>query len=438
MIHSRVLSSDPVSCPLDYAVIRVLAIQLQLEDLDGKAQSYLDSLKASVSVDWGASMLPPDSAKEGMEYDLILLGPASHSMAWDQAATCKQDTGAGLVIFLEPGSPETRGVVQSPIEGGVWSIPDWLFSSMLPWVLAHCGERKRLLTEQARLAEQLHGMQYRLEMADMASTVLHNVGNVLNSVNVAGKVLEDLATQSSVVLINRISDLLKAHEQDWMTFLSEDPKGQKILPFLTKVGPSLVVEQQTFLKELQGLQRHLSHVRHIILSHQEMARVEGQVKPVAIADLLEQALELSFHPGDARWVTIQRDFSPVPPVLAEEHQVLQILVNLFRNAKQAMQQHDQPRHTLTLSVRPQIHESPSQVAVSIQDTGMGIAPEHVSCMFRRGFTTKKDGNGIGLHSSAMTLEKLGGSLSVQSAGVGLGATFTLTIPVAGEDDASGD
>jgi signal transduction histidine kinase len=267
--------------------------------------------------------------------------------------------------------------------------------------------------------------------------VLHNVGNVLNSVNVAGKVLEDLATQSSVVLINRISDLLKAHEQDWMTFLSEDPKGQKILPFLTKVGPSLVAEQQTFLKELQGLQRHLSHVRHIILSHQEMARAQGQVKPVAIADLLEQALELSFHPGDARWVTIQRDFSPVPPVLAEEHQVLQILVNLFRNAKQAMQQHDQPRHTLTLSVRPQIHELPSQVAVSIQDTGMGIAPEHVSCLFRRGFTTKKDGNGIGLHSSAMTLEKLGGSLSVQSAGVGLGATFTLTIPVAGEDDASG-
>ncbi len=422
-------SADSLS-GLDPASIRILAVDLQRLDLDVNSQACLDSRSSSVVVDWGTSTRLVDCVGEGGAYDLVLIGQSSQASSVIQAVRFKQENKVGLVLLLESGTQGAAGLVGSPTKGRVWKVPDHMLSMVLPWAIELCVERKALLAEQLRMDRQLQDMEYRLEMADMASTVLHNVGNVLNSVNVAGKVLEDLTTQSSVVLINRMSDLLKEHDQDWMTFLSEDPKGKKILPFLRKIGASLLTEQQAFLKEIQGLQRHLSHVRHIILSHQAMARDHGRVESVAIEDLLEQAIELSFQPGDRHWVTIQREFLPVPMVFVDKHQILQILVNLFRNAKQAMQQHPLPMHTLTLSIRSQSDGTLSRVEVRLRDTGVGIAPEHLGRMFSRGFTTKKEGNGIGLHSSAMTLERLGGSLSVQSTGVGLGATFILAIPVA--------
>ncbi|MGD9850560.1 MAG: sensor histidine kinase [Nitrospirales bacterium] len=418
------------------SLIHVLAVNLQQTDLGHASQAFLDSLGSSLSIDWMASLPPQGNKEKNPTYDLVLIGHGPRPISWSEAAAFKQMTGAGLVLFLETGIPDDAGSIGSSATGGLWKISNHLLSAVLPWVIEQCLERKRFLMDQLRLDSQLQDAEYRFEMANVASTVLHNVGNVLNSVNVAGKVLEDLASQSSVMLIYRMSNLLKEHDEDWMTFLSEDPKGKKIIPFLKKIGEPLVEERQTLLKEIQGLQRHLSHVRHIILSHQAMARGHGWVEPVAIEELLEQAIELSFEPGDFGWVTIRREFSQVPRVLVDKHQVLQILVNLFRNAKQAMQQFPQPMHTFTLSTRRQVDAPYRQVEVIIQDTGVGIAPEHVNRMFMRGFTTKKEGNGIGLHSSVRTLEKLGGSLSVYSAGTGLGATFTIALPIAEEDKVS--
>ncbi len=418
------------------AFLRVLAINLPKTDLDPASQCFLDSLESSLSIDWLVSEIPIRETEKSQGYDLVVIGRSPLQIPWTEAVAFKQVTGAGLVVLLERDESDDVQSHKSSATAGIWRVSTHWLSFVLPWVIDQCLERKRLLMGQARLESQLRDAEYRLEMSNVASTVLHNVGNVLNSVNVAGKVLEDLVTQSSIMLIHRMSNLLKEHDEDWMAFLSEDPKGKKILPFLKKIGGPLVEEQQALLKEIQGLQRHLSHVRHIILSHQAMGRDHGWVEPVVIEELLEQAIELSFEPQDFGWVTIRREFCQVPRVLVDKHQVLQILVNLFRNAKQAMQQYAQPMHTFTLSTRRQATAPDQKVEVIVQDTGAGIAPEHVSRMFTRGFTTKKEGNGIGLHSSARTLEKLGGSLTVFSAGTGLGATFTIAVPIAGEGESS--
>ena len=430
MINSHVASSDPSPC-MASASIRVLAVNLQPTDLGEASRAWLEARETFLTVDWGTAPSCSTYAAESGRYDLILVGQSDRVMSSVQVGAMKQAIGAGLALLLDADKEKTNSV-EFTVEEGVWKIPGHVLPLVLPLVIEQCVERQRLIAKQASLEFQFRDMEYRLETANLASTVLHNVGNVLSSVNVAGKVLENLTMQSSVILINRMSDLLIEHEENWMTYLSEDPKGKKLLPLLKKLGGQLVEEQQALLKEIHGLQRHLSHVKHIILSHQTRTRQQGILEPVAVDELLEEALELSFQPGDARWVTIQREFLKVPPVLVEKHQMLQILVNLFRNAKQAMQQKPQRMHTLSLSTRLQATTPPAKVEVMVQDTGMGIAPEHLSRMFQRGFTTKKGGNGIGLHSSAMTLEKLGGSLSVHSAGVGKGAIFTLAIPPAEE------
>jgi signal transduction histidine kinase len=138
-------------------------------------------------------------------------------------------------------------------------------------------------------------------------------------------------------------------------------------------------------------------------------------------------MELSFQAGDAKWIMIQRDYQPVSAVLVEKHQLLQILVNLLRNAKQAMQLQGGSSHILTARVENR-SENGGSVVMTIRDSGIGIAPEHLVRMFTRGFTTKQDGNGIGLHSSIVTIHRMGGTLNVHSDGIGTGATFTLTLP----------
>jgi len=244
-------------------------------------------------------------------------------------------------------------------------------------------------------------------------------------------VVHELVNKSSVVLVHRIAELLKGHDEDWGTFLTQDPKGKRIPPALVKLGSHLIEEQRTVLKEIQGLVRNIDHVKQIIFSHQAMAKSRGMCESLSVVELVDQALELSFQPGDAKWIRIQRDYQPAPAVLVDRHQLLQILVNLLRNAKQAMQLQGGSSHFLTVRVEGRSEDGLS-VVMTIRDTGIGIAPEHLAWMFTRGFTTKQDGNGIGLHSSMVTIHRMGGSLQVHSDGIGTGATFTLTLPAQAE------
>ena len=114
----------------------------------------------------------------------------------------------------------------------------------------------------------------------------------------------------------------------------------------------------------------------------------------------------------------------MPPVYLYKHKVLQILINLVRNAKYACDASENPVKRLTLRVV----NNPDRIQISVIDTGIGISAENLPHIFEHGFTTRKDGHGFGLHSAAMAAKEMGGSLTVFSAGINQGATFTLELP----------
>jgi signal transduction histidine kinase len=109
----------------------------------------------------------------------------------------------------------------------------------------------------------------------------------------------------------------------------------------------------------------------------------------------------------------------------EKHKVLQVLVNLIRNAKNACDETGRADKQLTLRVTA----ANGRVIFSIIDNGIGIPPENLIRIFAHGFTTKKDGHGFGLHSGALAAKEMGGELRVHSDGVGQSATFTLELPL---------
>lgn len=413
--------------------LNILMIGFPESEIAPSCRSVLASLNPQPLVEWVPTVQNSIAQIEsGNPYDVIVLDCRKEQEVWDQVCWAAREGIDTVLLGVLRASEMNSG--QGPIAEDTlgYQVNELLAPTVLKWALHQAQERKELLAEQERLRSQLGEASYKIEMADVASTVLHNVGNVLTSVTVAANMVESVVDQSSVTLVNRMAELLRAHDEDLGKYLTEDPKGKRILPSLEKLGVHLVSEQQTILKEMQGLLRNIRHMKQIIASHQTMAKSAGQVEHVALVDVLSHAIELSFQPGDTKWISIHRDYQDVPTVLVDHHQLLQILVNILRNAKQAMRQQAQDSHELNLCVSYKRSDE-GFVVMTIQDSGMGIAPEHLSKMFTRGFTTKEDGNGIGLHSSIMAIQKMGGTMHVQSDGVGKGATFTLTFPVQSED-----
>jgi two-component system NtrC family sensor kinase len=289
-------------------------------------------------------------------------------------------------------------------------------------------ETLKEMAERKKLTKQLIDTSRRVGMADMATGVLHNVGNVLNSVNVAAGVVADTVRRSSLDKVSQTAELIEEHLQDIKNYLIKDPKGQQIPGYLIKLGQKLIQEQDTVVKELKELLTNIEHIKEIISVQQTVAKSSSMEEPVALADLMDQALSVNQASLEKWQVEVIRDYMTMPEVVVDKHQMLQVLVNLISNAKHAMKGMSGRPRVLTLRIVQFEENNSGWVQLEVDDRGVGISPEHMNRIFSQGFTTKKDGHGFGLHSGAISAKLMGGSLTVKSEGTGYGATFTLTVP----------
>ncbi len=290
-------------------------------------------------------------------------------------------------------------------------------------------QRKQAETEKQKLNSQLVATSRQAGMAEVATGVLHNVGNVLNSINVSASVVEDTLRKSKVSMLKQVADLLAGHAADLGAFMTRDERGRLVPSYLTKLAAHLAEEQAGLLGELKTLTSHVGHVKDIISLQQSISRTAGVVEPVALRDLLENALQMVAAIVSKYHIDVVREYTEVPQVRTDKHKVLQILVNLVTNAMDAMKETVEARDG-RLVVRIGRHRpDPRCLRVEVEDNGVGISPENLARIFTHGFTTKKKGHGFGLHSSVLAARELQGSLTAASPGPGGGATFTLVLPV---------
>jgi PAS domain S-box-containing protein len=268
------------------------------------------------------------------------------------------------------------------------------------------------------LASRLAGM------AEVATDVLHNVGNVLNSINVSASLVDERVRNSRVVDVCRLAELLERHTEDRAAFLTRDPKGQKVPGFIICLAQELASEQAAILEEISSLRRNVEHVNEIVAMQQSYAQISGAFENINVTDLLEDSLRMNADSLARHHVKIVRDFSVLPPICTDRHKVLQILINLLRNAEYACDKSGRSDKQVILRAS----NGDGRVEVAIIDNGVGIPPENLTRIFNHGFTTRKDGHGFGLHSGALAAKELGGSLTAHSQGWGLGAVFTLQLP----------
>lgn len=288
--------------------------------------------------------------------------------------------------------------------------------------------RKKAEAEKEKLYQQLMQASRQAGMADVASSVLHNVGNVLNSINVSTDTLLRTLKKPMVGDVCRIASLFREHQHNLQEFLSADPKGKQIPSYLGLVAESLTGSHQTIQGELDLLVKKVDHIKQVIMSQQEIARSGNIREPASAQELIEQALMMALPEPEKYRIHIERNYAAVPTIMTDRHQVLQILVNMMTNAKNSMVEHAGEIRCLTLRIGISSRNR-GVVRFEVIDTGCGIKSENLEKLFTQGFTTRKTGHGLGLHSSAISAKNLSGTLEAQSEGEGRGATFTLEIPL---------
>lgn len=265
-------------------------------------------------------------------------------------------------------------------------------------------------------------------MAEVATGVLHNVGNVLNSLNVSASVIASGLKLSKAESLRKVGALLRDHRSDLNSFLTHDPKGKRVPEFIASLARHAADERERLLQEVTALQNNIDHIKDIVSMQQTYATMVGMVEALDPIALMEDSLRMNAGALVRHEVRVIRDFQAVPPILGEKAKILQILVNLIRNAKYACDETGQPEKVLTLRIAPA--PTSGQIQLIVQDNGVGIPPENLTRIFGHGFTTRSDGHGFGLHSSANAAREMKGTLTVHSDGAGRGATFTLELPLA--------
>src|ERR1051326_2887464 len=454
---SGVVMIDPANIYTNSSAPPVHLERVRVNGLDvtGKNRPALQPGKGELEVDYAAQSF---IAPQKIQFRYRLEG---FDKAWVEAGNRR----SAFYANLKPGKYQFR--VEACNSDGIWDTEASSFQMDLAphfyesaWfkalaavgaicmllgvyalLLRHLKSRERKLeAENERLESKVRERTARLEnlhrqlveasrqagQAEVATSVLHNVGNVLNSVNVSADLLRQRMAGSKLSNLGRVTALLRDHKDDLPRFLTEDSKGRQLLPYLENLSDYSKAEKSEFLVEMESLSRNIEHIKQIVATQQSYAKVSGVAETVKVAELVEDALSMHSAGYQRHAVQVVREFDDVPKITVDRHKVLQILVNLFHNAKYACEAARASDRKITVRIAA---SGPDRVRIHVADNGMGIAPENLTRIFAHGFTTRKNGHGFGLHSGALAAKEMGGSLRAHSAGIGRGATFTLELPL---------
>lgn len=287
-------------------------------------------------------------------------------------------------------------------------------------------EFNRMVKSLAESRKKLLDTAHRAGMAEIATNVLHNVGNALNTVNASTSRLEEKVQQSKVANLSKVVALLDQHREDVASFLNTDEQGRKLVDYLPKLAAVLGDEQQQVLQEMRALQDKVHHIKRIVADQQAIAGGPQYAQAEDVVAIIEDVLHLRSSLAAKHEISIERDFEPLPVILVNKHKLAQILDNLIKNGIESIAASASPQRRLTLRTK---HQPAKSIEIEVCDTGVGVDQADCPRLFRHGFTTKPDGHGFGLHFCANATAELGGKIEIVSDGPERGATVRLVIPV---------
>jgi C4-dicarboxylate-specific signal transduction histidine kinase len=263
-------------------------------------------------------------------------------------------------------------------------------------------------------------------MAEVANSVLHNVGNVLNSVNVSVSLVTERLRDTPIEDLPKVVGLLIANASDLGAYLTSDPTGRQVPGFLEMLAQHWIAEHSELVDEVKRLQGSVQHIKDIVTRQQSLSGISGLLEEVHLPRLIDDALAIHDDALRKSRVDVRREFEKMPLAICDRAKLMQILVNLIANAEESLAHNAATERHLTLHTKT---NGNGNVEIHVIDDGRGIAPEVRERLFTHGFTTKKTGHGFGLHASALAAQEMGGTLRAHYDDADLGATFIVELPL---------
>lgn len=328
------------------------------------------------------------------------------------------ESGNGFWLRLQHHN-ETMGLLHME----QFSMPQYkeAYLNMSLNIIDVCG----LLIDNARIMKQLVDSAHVAGKAEVAIDVLHNVGNVLNSINTSTQIVTEKLQHSIGRRLTDVARLLNKHQGQLAEFLTSDPRGMKIPAFFSLLSQELDKERTALLDEQKRIFKHLGHVKAIIRTQQVYSRSSDLLERVSFEELFEEALQLYGSKIEQYQIKITREFNSSGAVDLQKQKLLQIIINLISNAIDSLYQSNSNKPHIIL----RLQQNKDNVVIEVEDNGIGIHENDMEHIFHHGFTTKPAHSGYGLHSSANLAAEMGGKLSCHSEGPGLGACFRLENPL---------
>lgn len=276
--------------------------------------------------------------------------------------------------------------------------------------------------EEAR--DELVQKAHKAGMAELATGVLHNVGNILTSVNTSASLIGDTIKQSRIKRLTEANTILREHIDRLEEFISDNPKAKKLMQYYLKLEEPLRKEQSKILQQSQRLIDKIGLINEVIAAQQSYASAGMHADRISLSDVIDNALALQSGSIEKHGLTVEKSIQDVDPVIVQRTKLIHVLVNIFKNAKESMA--GNPAKEKKISIK--VWQDDCYIYLSVTDNGSGISRKYLDRIFTHGFTTKKSGHGFGLHSSANYMTEMGGKIKASSKGKGEGATFTLFFP----------
>ncbi len=264
-------------------------------------------------------------------------------------------------------------------------------------------------------------------MAEVASGVLHNIGNALNSINVSAELLADHLRDRARSGLDSLRELFRSPPPKAAAVFAAHADGPALRDYASACAEHTAAHFTRAQDELSALRAGVGHLKEIVARQQTLAKAPRRSESFDLEEVVQEALLIDKTETHAPSLRIVRTSDGPGPhhVFADRAAVAQILINLLANARAAVAAAAPAEPRIRIHLGP---ASPTHLPVSVIDNGVGIAHDQLVSIFRFGFTTKSAGHGFGLHNAANTARLLGGALRVHSDGLGLGATFTLELP----------
>ncbi len=283
--------------------------------------------------------------------------------------------------------------------------------------------------------EQLSLSAHRAGMAEIAVSVLHNIGNAMTSVNVRIYQLEERLQKSDIASLEKIYVLLQSEDAAFQKSGGAETgpdtaRREKLLQYFNAVIASLRENGDLMLADCAFIKKGLDHIMEIISLQQKYAGIRGFETREDVNELLKDSMEMMKDSLQKRNIHLEFDLIPSAPVFVNRNKLIQVFINIIKNAYEAIDAAP-PENTKKISIATLLEkkEETAYIQIIISDTGIGVPPDAADKVFRFNYSTKERGTGFGLHDAANYITAQDGMIRLHSEGIGKGASIIIWLPL---------